>query len=293
MSREKNSSGFAVFIILIGVAVLLINLDVLRLDMFWGIIHLWPLLLVVGGLSILFRKIRHFDIVLWLVFFGIVIGYSYLNMDQKNWFVGEKIESKTFEKSLGEEKNAVLDLNISTGNITIDGTEEKDITYSVPEIGMKTISLDVNSNEPAILTLADKTASDFMTAFQQRYYDFKFPKDKTWTVDIDAAVIEANFDFSQIEIDQVKVDYSVGDVSVIIGEETYGNYDFNFAVGHLNIDVPDDMNVRIRYDGALSSMDYPDEYTRLDDYYYSENFDESKPFIDIIIDLAVGSVEIK
>jgi hypothetical protein len=119
---------------------------------------------------------------------------------------------------------------------------------------MKTNSLDMDSNEPARLTLADRTGSDFMTAFQQRYYDFSFPEEKTWTIDINGAVIDGNLDLSELTVDQVKVDFSVGDVSVVIGENTYGDYDINFAVGHLNIDVPDDMNVRIRYDGALRSM---------------------------------------
>lgn len=293
MSREKHSSGFAVFIILIGIAVLLINMDILRLDMFWGIIHLWPLLLVLGGLSILFRKVRHFDVVLWLVFFGIVIAYSYLNMDQKSWFIGEKVASVAYEQEVSEVDEGHILLDVSTGSLMIGGYDGDNLNYKIPEVGLNTHDFEITSTDVAELTLKESSSSDFVMAFQQKYFEMNLPEEQTWSLNIDAAVLDGELNLNDLKMKDVKIDYAVGDLEVLIGEETFGAYNIDFAVGNLVIDLPENENIRVYCNGGLSSIDYPKSFTSKDDYYYSKDYDQNEPFIDIYIDLAVGTVEIK
>ena len=289
--EKDNRSGFAVFIILVGIGILLVNLNILRFEMFWGIAHLWPLLFVLAGLSLLFRKVRHFDIVLWLVFFGVVIGYSYLNADNKSWFFGDTVESVTFEEEMTESE-AAIDLDISTGNVSFTATESNILTYIIPQIGMKTNEL-LRDETPVKLKLRDNSNNEFQTSFQNRNYELILPEEVNWTIDVDGAVINSDLDFSRIKITNLDMDFAVGDLEVIIGEETMGNYNFDFAIGSLTIDVPDDQNIKLHVDGGLNSLDVPSTFTQVGDYYHSKNYDENGEVMFIEIDLAIGSVEIK
>lgn len=290
MAREKKSSGFAVFIILAGIAIILYNLNILKWDMFWGVVHLWPLLLVVGGLSILFRNVRHFEVVLWLVFFGIVIAYSFLNMDQKSWFIGEPVNTVDYEVTFDNVADSKLNLNIATGRIKLNDGQEGKMTYILPDIGIKTNNTS-QENEYMDILIEDNSRRNVLTSLQNRYYEFNLPKESQWTIDIDAAALSGDFDISQMSVEKFKLDYAVGDLSVKTGQ--VGDIDIDFAVGNLEVDIPEDGNVRIKIDGAINALDVPSSFTKDGSFYYSKDFDQDQPFLDLFIDLAVGNVEIK
>jgi len=286
--EKDNRSGFAVLIILVGLGVLLINLNVLRLEMFWGIVHLWPLLLVVAGLSILFRKVRHFDVVLWLVFFGIIIGYSYLNMNDKSWFFGDPVDNKVTEMSFEIDK-ATFELDVATGNIIIDDAEN--MVYNLPE---KNISRTHNDNESGSGTviITDNPSNDITTPFQNRVYDIGLQDNVSWQINLNGAVLSSDIDLSMNQVEDFDLDFAVGEVKLITSGDS-GYYNIDFAIGTVVVDVPEDGNILIHVDGGISSLDVPSSFTQVDGYYQSANFDSSEEYMLIEIDLAIGTVEIK
>lgn len=286
--EKDNRSGFAVLIILVGLGILLVNLNVLRIEMFWGIVHLWPLLLIVAGLSILFRKVRHFDVVLWLVFFGIVIGYSYLYMDNKSWFFGDPVDNKITEMSFNTDQ-ASLELDISTGSIIMKDADK--MIYNLPE---KNISRTHNDNDSGSGTvyISDNPSKDIMTPFQNRVYDVGLQEDVKWRINLDGAVFHTDLDFSNTHVEEFEADFAVGNMNVITSNEP-GNYYIDFAMGTVLVDIPEDKNVKIHVDGGISSLGMPESFTEMDGYWFSENFNEQEDYIYVEIDLAIGTVEIE
>lgn len=284
---KDNRSGFAVLIIMVGLSILLINLNVLRIEMFWGIVHLWPMFFVLAGLSILFRKVRHFDVVLWLVFFGIIIGYSYLNMDNKSWFFGDPVDNKVVEESF-EIDNATFELDISTGNIVMNASDK--MVYNLPEKNISRYHNEYDTYGEVIVS--DHVKNDITTPLQNRIYNFGLQEGILWRINLDGAVFHTDIDLSQNDVEDFEVDFAIGNINLITSEYA-GSYNIDFAMGTVMVDVPEDGNVRLHIDGGLSSTSVPSSFTEVNGYYYSENFDESKAYISVEIDLAIGSVEIK
>ncbi|MBI9013435.1 MAG: hypothetical protein JEZ08_14480 [Clostridiales bacterium] len=294
MERDKNSSGFAVFIILIGISILLINFDILRLSMFWGVAHLWPLLLIIAGLSILFRRIRYFNVVLWLIFFGIVIGYSYLNMDEKSWFFGDTVEMVYQEKAAMVVTKGMVDIDMRQGTLDIGTNTNNIISYNVPNVGIeeKTI-IDTGILGSTELIVKDKDWDDLFNTFQNRKYEISLPNHGEWTFDIDGAVIDGMIDLSDLKVESFKLDYAVGDIDLFISDKTSGVYVIDFAVGDIMIDVPESVGVKLIVDGAIKSIDVPNDFSNNDSTYYSSNYDDASEIIEIRISLAIGNIEIK
>jgi len=293
MERDKNSSGFAVFIILIGVCVLLINFDILRLSMFWGVAHLWPLLLIIAGLSILFRRVRYFNVVLWLVFFGIVIGYSYLNMDEKSWFFGDPVEMVFQEENALIVTEGIVDIDMRQGTLNIGTNTNDKISYNVPKTGIESKMLNTSDTKPTELIVKDTNWEDAFNTFQNRKYEFSLPNHGEWTFDIDGAVIDGTIDLSDLKVESFKLDYAVGDIDLFISDKTSGSYVIDFAVGDIMIDIPDNVGVRLVVDGAINSIDVPNDFSNSDSTYYSSNYDDASEVIELRISLAIGNVEIK
>ena len=291
MSKEKNSSGFAVFVILAGIVILLFNMDMLKLDMFWGIIHLWPLLLIIAGLSIIFRNVRYMDVVLWLVFIGIVISYSYLNLDEKSWTIGEDTEVKAYMYEIEDIETGMIDLNIPTGSVEISVNDIDQFDYSLPE-NCKSHTVETE-NSHFLFKVDDDQSIDFSLYFQNRKYDIDVPNTGVWDMRIDGAVINTIIDLKDIDVNDVRVNFAVGDVKIIIDDYYQSNYDIDFAIGNVVVDIPDDANAKIYYSGAISSIDVPEGFVKKGDVYYSSNYDESADYLNIKVDLAIGNVEIE
>ncbi|MCH4890604.1 hypothetical protein EZV73_23685 [Acidaminobacter sp. JC074] len=292
MSRERKSSGFAVFIILAGIGILLYNMNMLSLDMFWGIVHLWPLLLVIAGLSIIFRRVRYMDVVLWLVFIGVVIAYSYLNLDQKSWTIGENVESENFSVEAVDIENGTINLDMATGNIDVSVNGDDKFDYAIPVYGRKTHTVKQDGND-FVFDVRDKGSNDLGLFTSNRFYTLEVPPTGEWAIDIDGAVIDSNIELSGIDAKSVKIDFAVGDVFILIGEARASLYDIDFAIGNVIVDIPDDANVKVYYNGALSAIDVPSDYTKDGNYYYSKGFNDSEDYMEIRVDLAIGNVEIK
>jgi len=291
MSKEKNSSGFAVFVILAGIVILLFNMDMLKLDMFWGIIHLWPLLLIIAGLSIIFRNVRYMDVVLWLVFIGIVISYSYLNLDEKSWTIGEDTEVKAYMYEIEDIETGMIDLNIPTGSVEISANDIEQFDYSLP-VNCKSHTVDTEDSH-LLFKVDDDQSNDFSLYFQNRKYDLVIPTSGVWDMRIDGAVINTIIDLKDIVVNDVRVNFAVGDVKIIIDDYHQSNYDIDFAIGNVVVDIPDDANAKIYYSGAISSIDVPEGFVKKGDVYYSSNYDESADYLNIKVDLAIGNVEIE
>lgn len=75
---KSRNIGMGIFFIIVGAVWLLVNLGYIR---GWWILNslsvLWPLLLVVIGINIIFRGNAVINIIVWLLFAAAVIGYSF------------------------------------------------------------------------------------------------------------------------------------------------------------------------------------------------------------------------
>lgn len=291
MSKEKSSSSLGVLIILAGVAILLFNLNILKLSMFWGVVKLWPLLLVIAGLGILFKNVRYFSVVLWLGFIGVVIGYSYLNMDDKTWFFGDKVDLITYEEPAENIDFASMDFDVNIGSIKIKSHDLAQVVYSVPETDMQDASF--NSGEDSELKIADMDSDVNFGIFQSREYKVTIPEEGSWAIEIDGGIIGVDMDLEAVPLNNVDIDFGIGDIELHVNEASEGLFKLNLGIGDVKLYIPKSIGVKVFSDSGLTSVDVPNYFSKSDDVYTSDNYETADHQIDIKLDIGIGSFEIK
>ena len=99
---NKGNICFGIFLITIGIFIILINFGIIDWSILDAFFEIWPAILIVIGINIIFRNNTIVKTISWLLFLALLIGYSYYHRDQpgfykRNWENGRdlKIEEKT------------------------------------------------------------------------------------------------------------------------------------------------------------------------------------------------------
>lgn len=290
MSKEKSGSGLAIWLIVIGLSILLYNMNILKISMFWGIVKLWPFLFIVMGLSILFKSVRYLDVVLWLGFIGVVIAYSYFYMDDMSWEFGEEIPSVHYEMEEVGIEFGELEIDIPIGSIKVD-SHDGPLEYDIPE-DMTPIEV---ASDPFRFELKDDVDRDAFGDLTTKTYNVTLPEMGEWTLRLDTGIASAKVDLSEIAITDGYIDFGIGDIELILNEASSGKLLIDFGIGDATVIIPksDDLGIKVITKGGLSTYDLPSDYKKEDNVYYSKNYDDSKHQLEITVDLGIGKFEIK
>lgn len=291
MSNKKSGSGLGIIVILIGITALLMNFNILSFDMFWGISQLWPMIFIVIGLSILLKSIRYMGTILWLVFIGIIIAYSFINMDEKSWSVGGDAKLTSFEETVETFETGTLKLNVKTGAVNINSGEASKLLYTVPAEYMNPVEFDNSSNK--LNLVFEENTKDKVSISKNKSYDITLPEEGTWKLDLDTGVGETTLNLEGLKIYGMKLDTGVGECNIFFGEITQGDIDIDMGIGEVVINIPDNIGVKLYVDSGIGSIDVPKNYKKSGGYYKSENYDKAEYFITIKVDVGVGSFKIK
>lgn len=290
MRKEKSSSNFGVLIILIGIGVLLYNLDILKITMFWGIVKLWPLLLIVAGLSIIFKRVRYLSVVLWLLFIGVVIGYSYIYIDEMSWSFGPDIPSISYASDAVGIEEAFMNLDLSTGSVIVKSQPDTTLMYSIPEKGIDVAEFTQTGTFGELEIKADNKSS--LNVFQSKNFEVVLPEGSDWSFEIDGGVLALEMDLTSLKTTGGNIDLGIGALELIFGDEATGYYEIDLGVGDILITIPDKIGVKLIKDSGVASIDTPN-YTKNDGIYYSKNYEDAENKIEINLDIGVGNFEIK
>lgn len=292
MSSRKSTSSIGVTVILIGVAILLINFDILSLNMFWGITKLWPLVFIVIGLSLLFKSVRYMGLVLWLIFIGAVISYSFINMDDKTWSFGQAVTLETFQESYDTLNIGNLDMKISTGNIDIRSHDHKFIEYTIPDSHMLPVSFDKSSFGIVNLEIEEDN-QDKLFLVKEKNHQVVLPKEGIWNVNIDVGISTGSINLEAHPVNEFNLDLGIGEYHVKVGDLSQGTYNIDIGIGEVVLELPKDLGVKIYSDRGIASIKVPKDYIKDDQTYTSSNYDSAKHKIEIYVEIGIGSFKIR
>ena len=73
------------------------------------------------------------------------------------------------------------------------------------------------------------------------------------------------------------------------------NTDINLdgGIGEIQVVIPEDVGVRIRAGVGIGNVLVPSDYTRDGDFYISPGYAAAENQIEMVIDLAIGSVQVR
>lgn len=291
MNNGKLING--IILITIGIFLFLVNLGYISFSILFGIFDLWPLIFIVVGVNILFKK-KSITFITWTLFFVILILYGvfYQGGIVKNELIRNNINvKKPIETTYGE-----FDLDIGAAKVNIDSEEEGLIRANLEGRELLYNEAYKNSKETANLRFEGKEYSiTNLDKSKSSNYNFNLNKDVIWDLDLDLGAISGKLNFEEIPIKSIDLDFGAGDLDMILGNK-YNNSNIKIDSGasNLTIVIPKEAGIKIKLDAALTKTNIDDlNLNKSGDYYLSSNYEEANKKLEFDIDMGAGKIDFK
>jgi len=291
---SKRNIGFGLFILSIGVIWILVNVGIISLMLILdSLLVLWPLLLVVAGVNMIFRQNHIVRIVTWLVFLAVIITYGYVaDPSDRNDLTREQF---IYEKLSETEK---VDLKLSLGGVQFDieGGSGNLIDADMKGYGVTESIRYGSSDETAYINIRN-TKKTFILgrSLTGETCNLKLNNDVVWDMYLKVGAVKGSLDLSDIRVDKLDIDTGAGKLDLIFGN-LHDMTDVKIDAGASSIDVslPEDVGARIKMNGAINSTNFGSlGWKKNNGYYTSPNYSQADSKIDFDVNMGVGSFKIE
>ncbi|MGF7056587.1 LiaF transmembrane domain-containing protein [Brassicibacter mesophilus] len=293
---KKNSIFLGVFFIFIGLFWLLSNMGLITWSIWEAVVDLWPLVFVIIGISIIFNDKNIIKSIAWIIFLVIIFAYGFFIQYNENQPF--KSASPSFELQSNQNiKNAELSIDLSGVNLNIDSTKNNLINTSIssPYV-IHNVSYG-NNNETASIEFKEKKHRTFPVTKKSYNATYNLSDNIIWDIDANIGAVNGKIDLNNIKAKSLDIDCGAGKLDIMLGTLLENsNIDIEAGATSVNLIVPSDLGVKIRFDGGLKSSNLGElGWTKTDTYYISPNYTNANSKVDIDIDIGVGnlSVDIK
>ena len=297
--KNKNNIIIGLIFVLLGAFWLLNNLNVIQYEfkyLFTAFSRLWPLILVIVGLTIIVKN-KVINSLLWLLFFVILLVYGYYLQEKApiphSYEIGE-LESYTISA-----KN-----DISAGKLDLDlGAMEFNIRSGTPDfatIDSNLAGLDIEDTVENNLQRLHISHENFTQKF---FSDSKFDysldlalnEELPWSLDIDSGAVNGIVDLKNIKLKDLDIDLGAGNMEIYLSDKsTDGTIDIDSGVSRIELNIPKEAGILLEFDGALNSTNISelDFIKQSDNKYITENYDNADSKYHINVDMGLGEFKI-
>ena len=292
-SRERRTNDRAILPILLiaaGVLLLLGRVGLFDWNLAFGILQLWPLLLIAVGADILTRG--RFRAVIVIV--TVLVGALLWRAPAWSPFAGTPAETRTIEFALQDAREAevVLEHGVGLLSIEADGDDDMLLTGTIATGRGERIDTDISYERGvAELRLSSEQAGptfDFGGGRDVRRWELELARDVPIRLSIDSGVGESDLDLSDLTLLDLDLDAGVGEVRIVLPET--GGYEgtIDAGVGEVTLRVPDEVEAILRVETGLGGVDVRGGWIRDGDTYRTEGYDDAPASERISLDVSGG-----
>lgn len=281
-------------LILLGAALLLDTLGIWSPN--WGDIwRLWPLLLVLAGLQIIFGRSAWAGLVSLLLIAAIVVGVLWLSPAQERSRLVEETVSHPAQGVSSAEVRA--DLGIGTLEVaTLEGSDrlfELSARYDAEQIGLtRDVRVEGGVARVRLGTTSRRTRWSLLGPRVESEWRLFLSPEIPMDLDVSTGVSRTILDLERADVTRLTVNAGVGDVQMMLPRAGRYEVSVDGGVGSLRIDVPQDTQARVRIDRGLGSLDLGPRFESDGSYYVTEGYDAAQDRVEIDVDGGVGSVTV-
>ena len=298
--RSPGITG-AVILIGLGIALLLDNLGVVSIS--WlEVVRYWPVLLILGGIDLLFgsRSIWGSIVagVIAIIAIGAILFFSWSSGPGLAGNVTGSTISGNIQEALGDAKSLDVRLDIGVAQTTIGALSgNSDAVQGTYETDSRLeISSDYQVRGGTGVFTITQTGDNIGFPDPAPYVgklDLLLSDTVPVKIDVNAGVGELTLDLTELALTSLNVDAGVGSTNVVL--PSTGGYlvDISAGVGEVNITLPAGVEARVNFDGGLSGLNADSRFEKTGDgIWQTAGYSSSDSRVEINIDSGVGSVTI-
>lgn len=292
--KGKNLS-FGVFLLSIGILWLAFNLKILDWSVLTALFTLWPLLLVMAGVNIMFRHNQIVKSVSWLVFLVVIILYGHYNPGQN--LSAPKFEGDGEKVSIEREADTMKgEIRLDLGGIKLkvgdESTKLVDATTTVPNV--KHSIQYKNGKEAAEVRFSRDKVNVVGLGNTNQEFQVNLNKDIEWDMKLNVGAANGTLDMSGLKVRNLDIDSGAVNLELIFGNnEPLTDAKIDSGASRISAAVPAEVGVRVKFDGGLNSTNFKElGWEKRGSYYFSPNYEQASNKINFDVEMGVGRFEI-
>ncbi len=304
---SEDRMGFGLTLISVGIIWLLFKFNVLSFSVFSAISDLWPLLLVVAGVNLIFHNRKIVTFFTWMLFIMVLVWYGQFGGNTSDNFVtrvtGQEIEVRdesweSFDSANGDIKLddnitlGTLKLDLGYGKVNIGASETSDFDYTIPEKVTSVYSRSTNKTTSIEFEQNEKLFFNWGEHDNVRY-DFKMPKEVEWDINVNTGAIDAVIDLTDLDVKNLDVDCGAGDIDITYGKRSSLVYtEIDSGATNVALHIPKGVGIEVNMNGLIKENNFVSHgLLKINDSIYrSSEFEKEEIKIFVEIDTGVGDV---
>ncbi|AET66759.1 hypothetical protein Desor_1085 [Desulfosporosinus orientis DSM 765] len=314
MKRVFDNVSRGLLLITIGIIFFLLNYGYLSWGFWAHVIDLWPLILILAGIGLLFNRRIPFSAIL-LIFILSMVGYSLVVGDNSmpdqmlNKLQSNVSESGTFDVSLPPDvKKAKVELELGGTQVQVKtlntesnpgkvqlmtGTYRGESGSSASDTHKSPVEV-MHSGDTITAKLSSaSTAGNGPRSIKE--LSLNLSPEVRYDLNVEAGAINGKIDLSQLLVEQFKISTGASDFELEFGDTgltTEGKIDS--GASKVVLVVPENVGLKIRFSGVASNTNFMGSGLLLEDKnWLSPNFAQAKSKVDLEISTAAGSLQLK
>ncbi len=261
LRKPYRSFFWPVILVAAGVIWLLVNLNMIPTENLWLLFQLWPILIIMAGLDILFA--RRLPLVGALLGLAVAAGVVYILLSGESLGIQNtaKPQTETFTVEVGNTTSVEFDLNLSIQKTTVHVLNDSanlleaeidyagNINFTESETQEKQIEL-TQTNFPAWFSwIMPNDEGEPMT------WDIGLSPEVPFKLDVDASTGASYFDLSDIQLEELVFDASTGASTIILPPSIEG-YDVSIdgSTGNIDLILPEEGNLNLYLEGSTGKI---------------------------------------
>jgi len=306
--------GVGLTFIAIGVIWLLVKFEYINISIVSAVFDLWPLIFVVVGVNIIFRRFPYISLITWVLFiaailmygtmvdsrdrdldfFGMTLPWSVVERGDRNaseWVSG--ITSGSFDVSdLDGVEKASVDIALPAGTFKVGVTDQSAMSYVVPgklyQVGSR------RDNGSIAYSFNPEEGLRFDEIHDNLDYDLYLNPKVKWDLKIDAGAMESDMSLATIPVERLQINMGAGDLDLRMGNLVErAEVEINCGASSIRLEVPEGIGVSVDYKGIVGDQSLSSNgFVKEDGIYYSKDYDQSQERIDLVIKSAVAEIDV-
>ena len=313
MRKYVGSISRGLLLITLGVIFFLLNYDILSWSFWVHVADLWPLILILAGIGLLFSRRVPMSAVLLvfllsMVAYSMVVGDKPLPGQMNNFFNGGTTETRPISVPLPPDvKKARVNLNLGGAKVSVaaldSGSSENQLmtgNYQGLEKGNvsgseKSGLSTTQSGDTLNVTLLSASFGRKSSHINGSNFELNLSNKVHYDLDMSAGAIDGTMDLSHLLVDNLIISTGASDFSLAFGDTgiaTRGKIDS--GASKLTLVIPENVGVSIHLNGVATSTNFMGSGLLSDDKNWeSPKYAEAKTKIDLDISMAAGSVQLE
>ncbi len=298
---EKNDNNIAIkvfwglLLILIGGIALAGNFNLVKVQ--WGVLwRLWPLFIVVAGLSILAFKHVIWQIISIILSVATVAAIAWILLGGASQFgVGAMQKSnETVQVTSVDVKSLLVAVDAGASQIKISTSDQKEAV--IAELNSNYSKLKQSSAiEGAVQKVnLSMIPSNGWLVDMKNEWDVKMSRALPINLTLNAGACDADIDMSEAELSTVDIDSGASSLLLSLGDnQDLANVKIDSGASSITIRIPKDSGVMLGFDDGLNSKELADLKHVDNKTYKSDNYDIATKKVNIIAKIGVSSFKIE